>query len=177
MKLVKILFFLLLVGTFSTANAQAWCSEKYKPALDLMDNKKSPDYGKKYTFYFFCTAKSLTTDQRCMTKIYKATLTNYDSDYLRPGRDFAGQLKEDTTELLKSKFPDDKAFRGHIFGDVYTNYCQNIEDLIGQYETILNDSEGRGMEIVLLESLQPNPTTYYSNTQKKDQRVAFEELN
>ena len=97
-------FLIAFLFSLTLSNSQAWCTKQYKPIVNLQDNTKSPDYGKKYIVYFFCTVKADRT--HFYTPLYKVELTNYDSDNLVLGRVFGPQLDKALAAYIQSKYPD-----------------------------------------------------------------------
>ena len=171
--MIKTIFItiLILCVTFK-ANAQQWCTEQYNPEYGLIgDPADSPDYGKEYTIYFYCTSKTLKQDIQSVTKIYKVTFTNYDGDKLMPRREMGQSLIEDTRDFLSKKYSD------LSFGELYISYCLSLSDIQGNYNELLNRAREKDREVLVLESLNPKSVSYKPSARGvSEQTVAFKEV-
>lgn len=166
---MKHIIILALLFSVTLSNSQAWCTKQYKPIKNILDDTKSPDYGKKYTVYFFCTVKADRT--HFYTPLYKAELTNYDSDNLVLGRVFGPQLDKALAAYIQSKYPD-----MYIYASAYggVKYCLSLEALKARYDSEIKKLKDRDKEVIITENITPSNAVFRPSTRgTSEQSVPF----
>lgn len=161
---------LLFVLTF-TCFSQSWCTEQFDPELDLMDNTNSPDFGKKYTMYFYHVMYSSYDDIAAFTPIYKASFTNYDSDKMMIARNFAKPFAEEANSHFTNQHPD--VYYSPNAGSS-ANYCLSIEDLKAEYNKRQTNAKEKGDKVILVGDFGPTNANYQPRNADSEQSVSFQ---